>query len=67
MPVAARLAIERDAHQCTWTYGHRRCLEVIEVHVHEAARPGDQARTLCDRHERELEAGEHRRAGRFAR
>ena len=59
--------IERDAHQCTWTYQHRRCVEMLELHVHEAARPGDQDRTLCDRHERELQTGEHRRVARFNR
>jgi hypothetical protein len=53
--------IERDAHQCTWTYQHRRCPEMIELHVHGAATPDGQDRTLCDRHERELQASRHRR------
>jgi hypothetical protein len=56
--------VERHAHQCTWTYQHRRCPEMIDLHVHEAATPDGQDRTLCDRHERELQASEHRR---FAR
>ena len=57
--------IERDAHQCTWTYQHRRCPEMIELHVHEAVTPGSQDRTLCERHERELQASEHRRLARL--
>jgi hypothetical protein len=53
--------IERDAHQCTWTYRHCRCLEVTALHAHSATTPGDQDRTLCDHHERELQASQRRR------
>jgi hypothetical protein len=38
---------------------------MIELHVHEAAAPDSQDRTLCDRHERELQASEHRRLARL--
>ena len=61
MLTAQDTTIERDAHQCTWTYQHRRCPEMIEPHVHKTAKPDGEDRTLCDRHKRELQASEHRR------
>jgi hypothetical protein len=65
MPSAPDAIIERDAHQCTWMHRHCRCREVTELHVHEATTPGDQDRTLCDPHERELQTSERRRFARL--
>jgi hypothetical protein len=62
---AQAATIERDGHRCTWTARHCRCAEIDELHVHEATTPGAEDRTLCELHERELQASERRRFARL--
>jgi hypothetical protein len=62
-PMVSVPAPTTGTSRCTWTTGHRRC-GTTEVHVREAVTPGDQGRTLCTRHARELEVCRRRRAAR---
>jgi hypothetical protein len=62
---APAIFVGRDDPRCTWTTGHRRCPETTGLSVHPATATDGQDRTLCERHERELQARERHRAARF--
>jgi hypothetical protein len=60
--LSAAAIMEHDGHRCTWMNNHRRCPATSGLRVHPATTPDNQDRTLCERHERELQAHERERA-----